>query len=116
MSEPAPVVVAVAENGLEANLWLDALHRAGIRASTFERGHGGALGATGWQDSVFPVLVAPGDLGHARSVIADLGGARALAPVRQGDEGRGGPGGIVVTIVVAIVLALVLGLTIGRLV
>ena len=113
MSGEGPVVVAVAENSLEANLWVDALRQAGIRASSFERGHGGALGAPTWRESVFPVLVRASEIGAARSVIADLGGARALAPVREPAD-AGAATRLLAWVVAAVVVALVLGVAAGK--
>lgn len=73
------VPVAEATDEIEAGVWLDALAQAGIPATVFERGLGGALGgAVGW--ARYPVLVPRSSLGAARNVIAELAGASRLAP------------------------------------
>jgi len=74
------VTVAVAESAVQAEIWMDALRRAGIQAMSFERGPGAAMGGAATVVSAFPVLVGAAELGAARSVIADIEGARVLAP------------------------------------
>lgn len=81
------VVVAVAINPADAQIWVDALRDAGIGAGTFERGSGAAFGGMQMVTSRFHVIVAPEDLEEARNVIAELGGARYLAPFDDGVSG-----------------------------
>lgn len=88
--EPAPlpapqsaVVVAVASDAIEAAIWRDALHDAGIPAAVYERGVGAALGGANTFGASYPLLVDRGQVAAARNVIADLGGAVALAPVHD---------------------------------
>ncbi|HET7738614.1 MAG TPA: hypothetical protein VFK32_08580 [Tepidiformaceae bacterium] len=79
---PGTVVVANANDAIEAAIWADALAAAGIAAATFERGPGAAFGgASGAGLSAYPILVSRGDLARARSVIADVAGGSAIAPV-----------------------------------
>lgn len=93
----ATVVVAEAGDSLEAAIWVDALQAAGIDARTFERGVGAALGGavtTGF--ARYPVVVSSDDVGEARNVIADMGGAASLAPVEEpGERGRAQQRGLV---------------------
>ena len=87
---PGAVPVAEARDELEAGMWLDALHQAGIPATVFERGLGGAMGGavSGW--ARFPVLVPRSSLGAARNVIADLAGASRLAAYEDPAGSRSG--------------------------
>ena len=96
----ATVVVAEAGDSLEAAIWVDALQAAGIDARTFERGVGAALGGavtTGF--ARYPVVVSSDDVGEARNVIADMGGAASLAPVEEpGERGRAQQRGLVIAV------------------
>jgi hypothetical protein len=75
-------VVAEARDPVQAGIWIDALERAGIPATSFERGVGAALGGASTPGSaVYPVVVGRDDVIAARNVIADLGGAAFLAPL-----------------------------------
>jgi len=101
------VVVAEAMDALQANMWVDALHRSGIDATTFERGAGAALGGAAIPSlTVYPVVVNSDSLGAARSVIADLGGAGVLAPYRGPRESRAHRPAAIATIVLTVVFAL----------
>jgi hypothetical protein len=83
------VVVAEAADAIEAGIWLDALREAGIEARWFERGAGAALGGATLAGVVsYPVVVPAEAIGSARSVIANLGGARNLAPVSDAEALR----------------------------
>jgi hypothetical protein len=89
VTEEPRIIVAEARDEVEAAIWTDALIAAGIPAASYARGVGAALGgasAPGW--SVFPVVVDRGQLGAARTVIADLGGGQALAPYRDSASAR----------------------------
>lgn len=108
---PGPVVVAEARDPLQAGIWIDALARAGISATSFERGVGAALGgasAPGW--SVYPVVVSRDHLVDARNVIAELDGAAFLAPLSDSSAAaaRQRRAIIVIGAVVAGILALAL--------
>lgn len=84
MSAPTTTPVAEARDLIEAQIWVDALRDHGIKASSFERGVGGALGGAVTSGmSVYPIIVATSDLTAARNVIADLDGAIHLTPVRD---------------------------------
>jgi hypothetical protein len=83
-------LVAEAGDAVEAAIWVDALHDAGIEAHSFERGVGAALGGATTNWARYPVLVPREALGHARSVIAELAGAAVLAPYRDPDDIRDG--------------------------
>lgn len=77
----AAAIVAEAEDPVQAAIWVDALRAAGIKCTSYERGVGAALGGAVTPGlAVYPVLVAREFLGAARSVVAELGGAAALAP------------------------------------
>lgn len=84
----SPMVVALAHDAVEAAIWVDALRDAGIEAVTFEQGVGAALGGSSTSWSKYPVLVSESRLGDARNIIADLGGAAALAPYRDATQQR----------------------------
>ena len=109
------VVVAEAPDAVQAAIWVDALRNAGIVARTFERGVGAALGGASHLGAVYPVVVANDEVGAARTVIADLSGAGALAPYRDRRDARSGQrralalvGVIMAGVLVAGVLARVL--------
>ena len=106
------VVVAEARNPLEAVLWVDALKAAGIRATSFERSVGPAMGGATALFASFPVLVPSDSIGAARSVIADIAGATRLSAYRDAGDARsrqtqafGLVGAIVAFIVVAAIIA-----------
>lgn len=84
----APVIVAVARDPAEAQIWCDALRQDGIEAGTYERGPGAAFGGLATVVSDYPVLVAPERFGDARNVIAELGGAQFLSPLDDGETGE----------------------------
>ncbi len=86
----APVVVAVARDPAEAQIWCDALRQDGIEAGTYERGPGAAFGGLATVVSDYPVLVSPTRIGDARNVIAELGGAPFLSPIDTGEDGDPG--------------------------
>lgn len=86
------IPIADAPDPVTAEIWLAELRAAGIRAGTFERGVGGALGgaATTGQAS-YPVLVSEDDAVRARDIIAGAGGAdylRAIVAPRGEGAGR----------------------------
>ncbi|MCK9519210.1 MAG: DUF2007 domain-containing protein [Dehalococcoidia bacterium] len=85
--QPA-VVVAVAGDAIQAAIWHDALEDAGIEAAVYERGVGAALGGASAFGASYPLLVDRGDVAAARNIIADLGGAVALAPVHDDRAAR----------------------------
>lgn len=74
-------LVAVGRNAIEASIWVDALRSAGIDARSFEQSTGAALGAADVLAARFPIFVPAGEIGRARSVIADLAGGSVLAPL-----------------------------------
>jgi hypothetical protein len=84
------VVVAEASDPVTAAIWVDALRDAGIAAHSFEQGVGAALGGAATYGARFPVIVRRQDIAQARNVIADLDGARALAPYRDESDIRAG--------------------------
>lgn len=88
MPNESAAVVAQTSDRIEAEIWVDALGDAGIKAMLFERGPGAALGGAATTLAVYPVLVAQGDIGRARSVIAELSGGAQLAPLRDSEESR----------------------------
>lgn len=81
-------VVAEARDPVQAEIWLDALHAAGIEANAFERGVGAALGGATGVFAIYPVVVAESDLVRARNVIAELGDAARISPVRDHNAAR----------------------------
>ncbi len=85
------VPIADAPDEVTAEIWLAELRSAGVRAGTFERGVGGALGgaATTWQAS-YPVIVGEGDALRARDIIAGLGGSEYLRPAVPPGGEQGG--------------------------
>ena len=82
------VIVAQAAELVQAQLWVSALRDAGIEAATFERGVGAALGGATAVGATYPVLVQRRDLVAARNVIAEMGGAPALAPLAEPETAR----------------------------
>lgn len=82
------VPIADAPDPVTAEIWLAELRAVGIRAGTFERGVGGALGGAATTGlASYPVIVSEGDAVRARDVIAGLGGAGYLhAVVPAGGE------------------------------
>ncbi len=93
----AVALVAEAGDLVEATIWVDALQAAGIRATSYERGVGAALGgAVTFGLARFPVVVSREDLSEARSVIADMGGAASLLPIEEpGERGQAQQRGLV---------------------
>jgi hypothetical protein len=89
MPASGTVVVAESQDVLDAVLWMDALQQAGIRATSYEQGLGGAYGGA-WAGPLTRhcVVVAREDLGRARSVIAEVGGATRLSPYDDPAERR----------------------------
>lgn len=89
MASSGTVVVAESQDVLDAVLWVDALERAGIRATSYEQGLGGAYGGgLAGPLTRHCVVVAREDLGRARSVIAEAGGATRLSPYDDPAEQR----------------------------
>ena len=82
------VVVARTRDPLEAQIWLDLLRNAGIRAAVFEQGVRGALGGATLFGSAHHIVVGRADIADARNIIADADGVHALAPLPQDDEAR----------------------------
>lgn len=113
MSAPTTTPVAEAQDPIQAQIWVDALRAHGIKASSFERGVGGALGGAVTSGmAVYPIIVATSDLAAARNVIADLDGAVHLTPVRDREASQAAQkraltlaGGVAVVILVLGVLA-----------
>lgn len=82
MSEMAAIIVAEAEDPVQAAIWVDALRDAGIEANSFERGVGAALGGAVTPGFArYPVVVGESDIAGARNVIAELAGGGVLAPL-----------------------------------
>jgi|GEM_PF-3191805 len=105
-----PIVVAVAGDALQATIWRDALGDAGITAAVVERGVSAALGGAPSVSSTYHVLVDREDVAAARNVIAEMGGAGALAPLPDDDataEQRRRVALIAVAIVVVAVVVVV---------
>ena len=103
--------MAEATNPVDAAIWVDALHDAGIEASSFERGVGAALGGAmtpGWVR--YPIVVPAADLAGARNVVAGLGGATALAPIDDPERRREQQSRILRLLGVAIAAVIVAGL------
>jgi len=107
MAEDYAVVVAEAPDAVRAAIWVDALRSAGIAARTFERGVGAALGGALSFGAVYPVVVSNDDVGAARTVIADLAGASALARYRDRRDARSSQRRVL--ILLAIIMGGVLG-------
>lgn len=106
----ATIVVAQASDEIEAAIWVDALRDAGVKAATFERGVGAALGGTTTPWSSYPVVVAEEDLLTARNVIAELGGAGSLAPYHDPAAVRERQSRVLVVGVVTIVAVVAAGI------
>ncbi len=79
--KPETAVVARTRDGIEAQIWVDMLRDEGIEATTFEQGPRGALGGATLIGATHQIVVNRENLADARSIIADAGGAHALAPV-----------------------------------
>jgi hypothetical protein len=110
MAASNAVVVAEAEDPVQAGKWLDALEQAGIAARSFERGVGAALGGAVTSGfAKYPVLVARDDLLAARNVISRLDGGGVLSPVRDEEAVRATQLRWLVVAVTAIAVVLVLG-------
>ena len=110
MDDHSTVVVAEARDAVEASIWVDALREAGIAAGVYEQGVGAALGGamtTGF--SVYRVVVGRGELGLARSVIAEMAGAAVLSTFRDAETARVGQRRALITAAVVVVTVLVLG-------
>jgi hypothetical protein len=109
MARPT-LVVAEALDPLQADIWLRALREAGIEAASFERGVGAALGGAVTAGSArYPIVVAEADIGAARSVIADLSGASAIAPVRARADVRASQRRALLTVAAVVVGIVILG-------
>ncbi|MBE0607814.1 MAG: hypothetical protein IH609_00400 [Dehalococcoidia bacterium] len=82
------IPIADAPDPLTAEIWLAELRAAGIRAGTFERGVGGALGGAATPGlASYPVLVSEDDAVRARDIVAGLGGGEYLrAAAHPGGE------------------------------
>lgn len=80
-----PVVVARAEDGAQAQIWVDMLRDEGIDATSFEQGIRGSLGGASGFHSRYLILVRREQFGEARSVIAEAGGATNLAELPAED-------------------------------
>jgi hypothetical protein len=84
------VPIADAPDAVTAEIWLAELRAAGIRAGTFERGVGGALGGAATPGLVsYPVLVSEDDAVRARDIIAglDAGEYLRVTVVPGGEQG-----------------------------
>ncbi|GBD24488.1 hypothetical protein HRbin29_02166 [bacterium HR29] len=76
------VVVARTSDPAALAFWLTALEEAGIPAASYEEGIGAAVGGGSLPAfSAFAVVVPRSMLAEARTVIAECGGAGALAAV-----------------------------------
>jgi hypothetical protein len=116
MGVSSTVVVAEARDAIEASIWVDALREAGVSASVYERGVGAALGGAATPGfSAYPVIVGRGELGRARSVIAEMAGAAVLSTFRDAESARAGQRRALITAAVVVVSVLVLG-TLARVV
>jgi hypothetical protein len=82
------VLVASAGNPAEAQVWVDMLRDEGILATSIDRSVRAALGGMGLVTPRIYVMVNRADLLEARNIIAEAGGASALAPVPAEGEGR----------------------------
>ena len=110
-------IIAEASDIAQARIWIDALHDEEIEAAFVERGPGGALGGASLFGISYAVLVPRAHIAEARSVIAELGGERALVAYRSAEEERARSrsafltvgGGILLVALVAIVLRFALG-------
>lgn len=82
------IPIADAPDPLTAEIWLAELRAAGIRAGTFERGVGGALGGAAIAGlASYPVLVSEDDAVRSRDIVAGAGGGDYLRPlVLPGNE------------------------------
>ncbi|MGE5595859.1 MAG: hypothetical protein ACM3S1_07475 [Hyphomicrobiales bacterium] len=116
MTAPAgsrdPIVVAEALDPVQAGIWVDALRAAGIEAGTYERSVSAAFGGAAIGGASYPVLVDSGNLGAARTVIAELSGGAVLAPYRdsaaQRERRTQALRVVLGVVVVALVMALIL--------
>ena len=111
----SPALVAIARDPAEAAIWVDALRQEGIEAASFERGPGAALGGVvGGALSRCHVLVDPDRIEDARNVVAEMGGAAALAPVAAetaiANGGTGAARALLLALLVAVAIAVVLAL------
>ena len=106
-------IVAEASDIAQARIWIDALHDEEIDAAFIERGPGGAslFGVS------YAVFVPRAHIAEARSVIAELGGGRALVAYRTAEEERQRSrsafvtvaGGVLLVALAAVVLRFALG-------
>lgn len=81
------IPIADAPDPVTAEIWLAELRAAGIRAGTFERGVGGALGgASTTGQASYPVLVSEDDAVRARDIVAGAGGGDYLRAIVPGGE------------------------------
>jgi len=108
-------VVAEARDPVQAEIWLDALHAAGIEANAFERGVGAALGGATGVFAIYPVVVGESDLVRARNVIAELGDAGRIAPVRDRNATRAAQRRGLTLAISIVILIVVLG-TLSRII
>lgn len=110
MGERSTVVVAETPDAIEASIWVDALREAGVPASVYEQGVGAALGgATTTGFSVYRVVVERGELGLARSVIAEVAGGAVLSTFRDAETARAGQRRALIMAAIVVVGVLVLG-------
>ncbi len=85
-STDSAVVVARTSDGIQAQLWVDMLRDEGLDASTYTQGVQAALGGASGV-GIHLVLVHREHVGDARNIIAEAGGASALAPIPGESEG-----------------------------
>ena len=115
--EDGATIVAEASDIAQARIWIDALHDEEIDAAFIERGPGGALGGASLFGVSYAVLVPRAHIAEARSVIAELGGGRALVAYRTAEEERQRSrsafvtvaGGVLLVALAAVVLRFALG-------
>lgn len=87
-SEDTAVPVARTADPVSSAIWVDALRQEGIKAASVERGVGAALGGMSGVGQ-FVIIVRQSQVGAARSIIAELDGARALVPITTPGERDG---------------------------
>ena len=110
-------IVAEVSDIAQAHIWVDALRDEDIDAACLERGPGGALGGASLFGLSYAVLVPRERMAEARSVIAELGGGRALVAYQTAEEERERSrrafltvgGGVLVVALVAVVLRFAFG-------
>ena len=106
-----PVVVARTTDTVASAIWVDALRQEGIAARSVERGVGPALGGLQGIGQIV-ILVRQSEIADARSIIADLDGASALAPVQLPGEQRAAASRALAVVGWGMAMAVALGLAV----